>query len=258
MRDNVMKARLRRGEALAGAFVNIAHPSLVEILGILGMDFVILDGEHTGLTPETAEVLIRAAELQGMTPIARVGENDPQVIQKFLESGAQGVLIPLIRSADDARRVVEAVKYPPIGRRGLAGSRASDWGLSSGGLAEHVRISNEEAFIAVQVETQEAIAHFEEIVAVEFLDLVFFGPSDLSATLGVPGQTSHPEVITLIERLGGEALGAGKAAGTIARTGQDAHRWRERGFQWLCTGVSNLFAGGVRDYLEEIQRPSEL
>jgi 4-hydroxy-2-oxoheptanedioate aldolase len=252
-RQNSMKQRLRKGETLVGAFSTLHLPALVELLGLLGMDFVIVDGEHSGLTAETAEELYRAAELRRISCVTRIGENHPQVIQKFLDSGALSVMIPLVNTPEDARRAVDAVKYPPIGKRGLAASRASDWGLLPGGLAEHVKTSNQETFIAIQVETQQAVERFPEILAIEHVDLIFFGPSDLSSTLGLPGQTTHPEVLSRIERLGQQARAAGKATGTIARTAEEYHYWRERGFQWLCTGVNNLFASGVHHYLKGIK-----
>jgi len=249
-RKNLMKERLRNGETLVGAFSTIHSPALVELLGLLGMDFVIVDGEHSSLTPETAEQLYRAAELRNLACVTRIGENHPQVIQKFLESGALNVMIPLVNSKEDAQRVVHAVKYPPLGKRGLAASRASDWGLLPGGLAEQVRVSNEETFIIIQVETLDAVKNYHEVLSVEHVDLVFFGPSDLSSVLGVPGQTTHPQVISLIENLGQQALAVGKAVGTIARTGEEYRHWRERGFRWLCTGVNHLFANGVQSFLK--------
>lgn len=252
-RVNVMNERLKKGEALVGAFSTIHSPAIVELLGILGMDFVILDGEHSSLTPETAEELYRAAEVRGISCVTRIGENHPQVIQKFLESRALNVMIPLVNTREDAERVVNAVKYPPIGKRGLAASRASDWGFLPGGLAEHVKISNEQTFIVVQIETQEAVKNYRDILCVDHIDLVFFGPSDLSSALGVHGQTTHPEVISLIEKLGTQALAAGKLVGTIARTGEEYRYWRDRGFQWLCTGVNNLFASGVQSFLKSIK-----
>ncbi len=253
MKPNRMKQRLQGGETLVGAFVNVPHPELVEILGLVGMDFVIVDGEHTGLTAESAEDLIRAAELNDVTPIARVGHNHPQEIQKFLESGAQGVLIPLVDTGADAQRVVDAVKYPPMGKRGLAPTRTSQWGLGEGGITQHVADANRETFIGVQIEADQAVDRFEEIAATEHVDLIFFGPSDLSTALGLPGQTQHPDVTRIIERLSQHTREAGKAVGTIAQNAEAAWRWHANGIQWLCTGASNLFADGATRYLDDVR-----
>ncbi len=251
MKKNNLKARLKQGEVLYGAFSTINHAAIVEIMALAGMDFVILDGEHSSLTPESAENLYRAAELRDLSAVTRIGENNPQHMQKFLDSGAMSVLMPLVNTKADAEQVVAAVKYVPIGSRGLAASRASEWGMAAGGLTEHVKRSNQETFIGVQVETQQAVDHLDEILAIEHIDMIFFGPSDLSAALGLPGQTTHPDVVALIERLGKRVKDAGKVTGTIARDGQQIKRWRERGFQFLCTGVNNLFASGIVSYLKD-------
>jgi 4-hydroxy-2-oxoheptanedioate aldolase len=252
VQKNRIKERIRRGEAAVGAFCNIPSPTVVEMVGLLGLDFVILDGEHTTMGPETAENLYRAAELRGLTAITRVGENTPQVIQKFMDAGSMGVLMPLVSTKEEAQRVVNAVKYPPLGKRGLAGVRAASFGFA-GPLGDYVKTANEETLVAVQVETLEGVKNYKDILSVENIDVVFFGPSDLSSSMGYPGQTRHPEVLALIERLGREAMAAGKAAGTIARDLEDYKRWRERGFQFLCTGVANFLARGLQEHLQEIR-----
>ncbi len=250
---NELKERLRRGETLAGVFVNLFSPDLVELLGVLGVDFVVFDGEHTGLAPDQAVELYRAAELRRLAYVTRIGVNHPQVLQQHLESGALNVLLPLVRDGEDARRVVAAVKYPPLGRRGLAASRVSDWGFSQP-LYEYVEWANRETLVAVQIETPDALRNFDDILQVEGVDVLFFGPSDLSVALGVPGQPTHPKVVDLIERLGEETLRAGKWAGTIARTPSEVTHWKERGFQWLCTGIAHLLADGVQRYVQPFLR----
>lgn len=249
IRTNALKERLLRGETLAGAFVNVFAPELVELCTLAGLDFVILDGEHAALTPETAAQLYRAAEARALPCVTRIGVRHPQVIQQYLESGAFSVLFPLVSTPEDARQAVDAVKYPPQGRRGVAPSRVSGWGLLPGGLSEHVVRSNRETLVAVQIETQEAVGHFEGILTVEGVDLLFFGPSDLSASLGLAGQIDHPRVVSLIEELGRAALQAGKVVGTIARTPEEVRFWRDRGFRWLCTGLPQLLTSGIEGYL---------
>jgi len=254
MRENQLKQRLQNGEVLLGAFNNINHTAIVEILALAGIDFVILDGEHSSLTPETAETLYIAAERRDLSCVTRIGENTPQRIQKFLDSGANGVLIPLVNSAADAQQVVDAVKYTPLGKRGLAASRVSDWGLNPGGLPAYVEHANRETFIAVQVETEQAIDNIDEINSINEIDMIFFGPSDLSTALGIPGQATHSDVISLIERLGKRAQEAGKITGTIARDKAALDHWKSHGFQFLCTGVNNLLASGIKSFVESLNR----
>ena len=253
MRKNRMKEKINGGEAVMGVINNLQEPDVLEVLGLLGMDFAILDGEHTPLTPDTAQDLYRAAELRGLSTMTRVGENSPQVIQKFLDAGSQGVLIPMVNTKQDAQRVVDAVKYPPIGKRGLAAVRAADYGLT-GTLGEYVEMANSEMLVTIQIETLEAVENFDEIASVDGIDALFFGPSDLSSSLGMPGQARHPDVLALIERLGKKTVEDGMAAGTIARDVEQFAYWRERGFQLLCTGTIALLTRGVKGLLDDIRR----
>jgi len=253
MNKNLMKEKWARGEVCIGAFINITHSAVIEVLGIVGLDFVILDAEHTSLTPETAEHLYQVAELHNISSVTRIGENSQQVIQKFLEGGSQGVLIPLVNTVEEAQQVVDAVKYPPIGKRGLAGSRAASFGLAEGGIAAHVTSSNEETLITVQIETLEAVRNFDQIVSLDNIDCIFFGPSDLSSALGYPGQLKHPEVLSIIERLGKITIDSGKAAGTIVRDLEDYKRWVDLGFQWVCTGTTAFLVSGAKNYIEPLK-----
>ena len=250
MRKNRMKERLKAGEVVVGAFNTLHAPAVLEILGLVGLDFVIVDAEHSPVTPETAENLYRAAELRDLSLVTRIGENSQQVIQKFLDAGSPGVLIPLVNTRGEAQSVVDAVKYPPVGKRGLAGTRSAEWGLTSS-MADYVKEANQETLVAVQVETLESVKNFDEIASLDHIDVIFFGPSDISSSLGYPGELRHPEVLSLIERLGKETVKAGKAAGTIARDGSECKYWKDRGFQWLCTGVSGFLTQGTRSYLKD-------
>ena len=154
---------------------------------------------------------------------------------------------------EEAQQVVDAVKYPPIGKRGLAGSRAASFGLAEGGIAAHVTSSNEETLITVQIETLEAVRNFDQIVSLDNIDCIFFGPSDLSSALGYHGQLKHPEVLSIIERLGKITIDSGKAAGTIARDLEDYKRWVDLGFQWVCTGTTAFLASGAKNYIEPLK-----
>ena len=252
MRENVLKRKLRAGEPVVGVFNDVPSPSVVEVLGLLGLDFVVMDAEHSTLMPDTAENLYRAADLRGLSTVTRIGENTPQVIQKFIDAGSQGVLVPMVNTAEQAKRVIDAVKYPPIGKRGLAGPRAADYGLGAP-IADYVRMANEETLIALQIETTEAVENFEEIVALDHVDVLFFGPSDLSSTLGFPGQTRHPEVLDLIEKLTARTVALGKSAGTITRDVDDYGYWRQRGVQWMASGTNPMLARGVRGFLDDIR-----
>ena len=253
MKKNNLKTRLKNGEICIGAFSNIHHESLIELSGIAGLDFIIIDAEHSAVTPQVAEQLFRAAELRDLPTVTRIGEIHPQVIQKYLDAGCQGVLMPMVNTAEEAKIVVDSVKYPPLGKRGLAGARSSDYGLFPGGLAEHADFSNKETFVAIQIETTEAIDNFDDILNVPGIDCVFFGPSDLSASLGVIGQPEHPKVLEVLEIYGKKVVEKGIAAGTITRDAAAYKKWTDIGYSWIFTGVSNLFINGVKSYLDSIK-----
>jgi 4-hydroxy-2-oxoheptanedioate aldolase len=248
MRKNTLKEKLNAGRATLGPFVGFPSPAMVETIGWLGFDFVIIDCEHGPIDYETAEHMIRAAELSGVTPIVRIGLNEQQHIQRYMEAGAQGVLIPLVNSAADAKKVVNSVKYPPIGKRGAYSGRSAMFGVQP--LAEYVKRANEETFIGLQIETPEGIEHADEIIATEHADAIFLGPGDLSLNMGVPGQQEAPQVVETIEMLVKKILAAGKHAGTLGNYPEHAKFWRDRGVNWLVSATTRHFIAGANTYLE--------
>ncbi len=251
MRKNTLKQKLNAGKATIGGFVNSPAPSLVETMGWLGFDFVIIDCEHCPMDYETTENMIRAAELSDITPVVRIGMNVQQHVQRYMDAGAAGVLMPLINTGEEARAVVDAVKYPPMGRRGLFGGRGSMYGVQD--MAEYVKEANEETFIAIQIETLEAIENQDEIIGTENVDLVFLGPGDLSSVFGVHGQLRHPKVVETIETLTPKILAAGKHVGSIAMDGGHARQWSDIGIKWLVSGTNRFFSAGCQAYLNDVR-----
>ena len=196
---NRAKAKLQAGESIRGVFINLDSIQAVELCGLLGFDFCLIDAEHAPFGPQYVEQMIRAADVSGMTPLVRVAQNERQVILRYLDVGAQGVQIPMVNTAAQAQAVVEAVKYTPLGKRGLASvTRASRWGVGIN-VPDYVARANEETMVIVQVETQEALDNLDAILAVPHIDLVFVGPTDLSQSFGVPGQPTHPRVVAALE-----------------------------------------------------------
>ena len=252
MNSNIMKEKLRSGKNVVGLFQNVINPNITEIMGLLGFDFVIVDGEHTTFNPNLAEEHFRAAELRNISSVTRIGQNDQQVIQKFLDAGSQGVLMPLINNKSDALEVVDSVKYPPIGKRGLASGRGSSYGIPQS-VKEHVDHSNKETLVAIQIETTEAMENVEEISSIEEVDVLFFGPSDISSSFGIHGQINDPKVRDTISSLSKIAIGNGKSCGTIARDANDFKFYKEAGFQWFCSGVTNMMQTGMKEYLSELK-----
>ena len=253
MIDPSFRARLKSGEPLLGAFVNIESPTVVEVLAVAGMDFLMIDGEHAPIGPANAVEMVRAAEARGVPILARVGENTQQVMAKYLDGGVIGTMTPMVSSAEEARRVVDSVKYPPMGKRGLAGVRVNDFVPAR----DYVATANEATVVVVQIETRAGIDRADEIVATEGVDVVFLGPSDLSVALGVPGQPKHPSVLDTIEALTGKIVAAGKAAGTVARSREDYAYWRARGIQLFLHSAGALLLGAASGFLQESRASEE-
>ena len=249
IKENPVKKKLYNGETAIGVFCNVPSPAMVEMLGYLGFDFVIIDAEHGPEDVETAEHMIRAAEAVAVTSVSRIAVNLPQNLLRYLDAGSMGVQIPMVDTVAEAKAVVNAAKYPPMGRRGLASVRASGYGFLMS-TAEYADMANRETLIVVQVETLESMENIDGISAVDQVDVVFVGPTDLSASLGYVGQPTEPHVLEAIENLGVQIRRAGKVAGTIARDADAYRYWRDRGFQYLATTLTSFVGQSGRAYLE--------
>ena len=222
MRTNTVKARLRAGETVFGCFVRYPEPALIEMLGYYGWDYIMFDGEHSTITPRDCENLCRAAELQNVSTCVRVPTNQQPVILRYLDTGVQGVMIPMINSVAEAEAAVRAVKYPPRGARGLAGARAADYGqVQPFSFPDYIARANDETMIIAQVETAQAVEALPEIVRLPDIDVLFIGPTDLSTSLGVPGDLKHPRVQEAFDRI--VATDAGRLRTGLTAAGIDGH-----------------------------------
>lgn len=254
---NRTKARLRTGETVFGCFVRYPDAGLVELLALQGFDFLVLDGEHGTMEPRDCEHMVRAAELHGTTPLARVPENRASTMLRFLDTGALGVHVPLCGSPEDAEAAVQAVKYAPRGRRGLAGVRAASYGQREP-LAEYVVRANEETLVVVQVETSAAVACAAEIAAIDGVDVVFVGPTDLSQALGITGQTAHPRAEEAYDAVAAAVAGSDAALGVLVGGVDEARAWRERGARYVAVTVDSLVVRSARSLLATLHEEGEI
>ena len=253
MRTNELKARLAAGETVYGCFTKYPEPALVELIALSGFDFAIFDGEHGTLEPRDIEHLTRAAESRNMTSIARVPTNQSAAILRFLDTGVQGIHIPWVNTVEGVEEAVRSAKYGPRGMRGLAGSRASDWGYT-GTLAEHTRRANEETLVVIHIETDQAVDAAPDYCKVDGVDVLFIGPTDLSHSLGHPGDLEHPKVVAALERAAEAVLGGGKTLGIYAGSAAVAARWHERGARYITTGIDGFIKAGLAGYLDNVPR----
>lgn len=213
MRENTLKQRLQAGRAAFGVMCTFPSPPVVEMLGHLGFDWILLDNEHGSITVDTAEACIAAAELTGMAPIVRPVGNRPEIIAPFMDRGAWGVQVPRVNTADEARAAVDAVKYAPEGHRGIfSGGRPAGYGFK-GTTADYAREANRQTLVCVMIEEVEAIENLPAMVAVPGVDVFFIGSGDLSQSMGHTGQQAHPEVQKMMERGVETIVRAGRIAG---------------------------------------------
>ena len=190
LRQNKVKRMIKEGKLALAGHISFAEPALVEILGFAGLDAAFIDMEHTSLDVPTVENLIRAADMVDITPIVRVPGHDTGIILKVLESGAQGIQVPHVQTEAQAREIVKAVRYAPLGERGAAGgTRAAGYGFVP--WAEHVRRSNEEILILAMCEDRPGLDNLEAIAGVDGIDIIVVAPSDLSESLGLRGQVGE-------------------------------------------------------------------
>lgn len=209
MKKNRIKEKWSKSQLAVGTYVNLADPAVVEIIGLAGFDAAFIDMEHTGFSLETVQNMLRACELTGISSLVRVPDNNPKTILRVLDMGAQGVQVPHIGGKDDALDMVKAVRYAPLGERGMGGpTRAARYGDIPS--PEHMETSNEEILLSVMIEDRTAIDELEAIASVEGVDLVTVGPTDLAQALGIP-ENEYPRLMEPIEHIAATLKRVGKA-----------------------------------------------
>lgn len=245
------RARLKDGQCI-GIFSKTTDSGMVEAAGHAGLDFIILDMEHGPIGQETLHHHVRAAALTPMVSIVRVNGHDPDMIGSVLDSGADGVQVPNVSTAEQARNAIAAARYHPGGNRGVCRFvRAANFGTKDRG--EYLASANE-TIVVLQVEGLEGIGNLDEILKVPDFDVLFVGPYDLSQSVGKPGQVSDPEVLALIGQIASKAGNRGLALGVFADTPSAIKEQAATGFSYLSYSVDqNIFAEGcsaIRSYLE--------
>jgi 4-hydroxy-2-oxoheptanedioate aldolase len=250
---NPFKAKLLAREPVAGCIIQGAIPPLAEIAGLAGFDFLFIDAEHGPLSEKDCEDLVRAAEVRKTVPVIRVPANNPEVILRYMDIGAMGIIIPGVTSKEEAEKAVRAVKYFPRGNRGLSGTRASDYGLGKP-LSEYVVEANDETVVLTIIENPEALENLEEIMAVDGLDGVILGTTDFSQALGVPGKGNHEKVVAAYKKFIEKGNKSGQAAlGVVVRPGETPKQHFDQGVTILVTTAYGLFAGEAKRYVASVR-----
>lgn len=234
IRRNRIKQKLKEGKTVIGTFVKTVDPSVVEILGAVGMEFFIIDSEHGAYNPETVLDLVRASDLTGIVPIVRVREATPVNIMQALDIGALGYHAPNVDTYEQAKTAVEAGRYAPLGNRGFAPShRAACYSLMD--TQEYIDMANREVLTVLHCETMESLSNLDEILKLPELDVIFIGPMDLSQSLGreVMGKRNHEKLLEAIDMIIDKVNRAGKAVGTVAGNIAFARELMEKGVRYI-------------------------
>ncbi|REJ73333.1 MAG: aldolase [Planctomycetota bacterium] len=255
MQPNPVKAAVNNGGVSIGTFLfEFNTPGIVRIVAEAGADFVLCDMEHSGWSFETIRRLTASAP-ETIVPIVRVPAGDYNFVARALDMGARGVMVPMVGSAEHARRIVNAAKYPPLGRRGCAFTMPHD-GYTGGSMQEKIESANRETLIIVQIETREGLEQVDKIAAVEGVDVLWIGQTDLTASLGIAGQFDSPEFFKAVDAVAAACERHGKTAGYMPLSHDETKDFRDRGFRMLaCGGDLWIFKSALR---KEITAAREL
>ncbi len=252
LQKNRFKSALATGKPQYGLWLGLPETSAAQIAAGAGFDWLLIDGEHAPFDLRTIMAHLQAMAPYEVAPIVRAVEGSTALIKQLLDVGAQTLLIPMVDTAEQAKQLVKAVRYPPEGIRGLGTSlaRAAEWNRIPGYLHK----ANAEICLIVQAETTEAMENLDAILAVEGVDGVFIGPSDLSASMGYPGDAGNPAVVTAIEKGLGKIRAAGKYAGLLCMDPGLVQTYVNAGANFVGVGVDTLIlANGTRKLAQQFK-----
>lgn len=225
-----------------GSWITLGHDSIVEIMAGAGFDWLCVDMEHSVIDYLEAQRLIATIQAKGLTAYVRVGENNPLVIKRVLDAGADGIIVPMVNSKSDASRAVDAAKYPPLGRRGVGLARAQEYGFGFERYKERLRA---ELKIIAQIEHIDAVRNLDEILSVDGIDGTIIGPYDLSGSLGKPGEYDDQDVQAAISEYESKGLRHKKPIGfhVIQPDHKLVIEKIKKGYTFLAFSLDSLFLG---------------
>ena len=245
-----LRAKLDARQPVVGVLATQADAGLAETVGLLGFDFFMLDCEHGTASPRDAEAVILGCERRGITPLARIGTMDPKTILQFMDAGLAGVMMPGVTSAEEAKALVDAIKYPPLGKRGLGPVRAASFMLGEQSQAEYVAEANRQTVVLPQIEDIAGLDVLDDLLAVEGVDGFVVGPRDFAMSMGFTDGPGHPEVKEALDEVYSRVIEGGKLLGTVAGTGDAARRLVERGVGLVLTSLTALLKPSSKAFLE--------
>ena len=205
-----LKQKISSNKLTIGSWISLGHPSIAEIMTKSNFDWLTIDLEHSVITLSEVENLIRVIELSGISPLVRLTENSTSQIKKVMDSGAHGIIVPMVNSLKDAKKAIEAAYYPPKGRRSFGLARAQGFGTK---FKEHIEHNQENTIVIVQIEHVDALHELEEILSLPQVDAYMIGPYDLSGSMGIPGEIENKEYLKVIKQINAIGKKIGKPSG---------------------------------------------
>lgn len=250
MTENKLKTRIEADKAGLGVISPTVDPIICEYIGLLGMDFYMLDAEHGAITASDVTNMVRACELRNTTPLARIRSVDAKLILQYMDAGIMGVMMPSIDTVDDVKRLVEAIKYPPMGKRGLGPVRAADYMQGPMAQAEYVSFANEQTLVMPQIETMECVKNLPEMCKIEGVDGFIIGPRDLAMSMGYYDGPGHDKVKKVLEEIFATIKASGKWFGTVAGNAAQAQTLIDKGASLIMNSVQGLIKASGNAFLE--------
>ena len=251
IRENRAKLKLQEGQPAYGVLSTSADAQIAELFGLAGFDYYMLDAEHGLMDPAQVVDVIRACELVHMTPMVRIGSKDPKVVLQYLDAGMMGIMMPGLETVAEIRMLIDAVKYPPLGKRGMGITRASGYVVVGNEAVDYINFSNEQTMVIPQFEDAALLDRFEEMLSQPGVDAVVIGPRDLSLNMGFPDGPNHPEVQEMIDHVVAICKKTGVAAGITAGSRADSAKQVARGATLILAIAQLVIAAGSRDFLPE-------
>ncbi len=251
-----LNKRIRSGETLIGCWLNLGSSVTAEIVGMAGFDWVVIDLEHGIGTDKDVLHQLQALEPTPAAAVVRVESYERQRFHRILDLGAEGIMCPRINSPEEAQRAADAMRYQPEGVRGVAQMvRATNFGANT---KDYLARSKDTLVGIVQVESEQVLSCLDDVVAIDGIDLLFVGPSDLSMALGIFGQLDHPRFIDALKATAAAAKKAGKAAGILMRGPEEFKKYYDLGFRFIACGADATFvASGARKMAGDLRAALE-
>lgn len=253
MKKNMLKEKLQQKQAVFGTWIMTNSLDNAEILSHTGADFIMIDAEHGSMDLETAGRMVSVIRGTQATPLIRVSGNEMSLIKRGFDTGADGVMIPMVNTKEEAEQAVRYCKYPPLGNRGVGAGRAVLFGAKAEEFKNYYAEANDEGLVILQIEHFTAVENIEDILSVPHIDVAFIGPYDLSTSMGLQGQLNHPEVLKSFQRVV-DACEKYNVIPGVMTNGEDMDKHLNMGFKFLLGGIDGaILYNGVKQLVNEFR-----